>query len=157
MIISHTLKNTGKNLIRTDVYDHNFLVIDKQPSGPGYVVKLPLNVTGSGKGIGTLVQILDKQLIYLKELAKSESVYCAGVQEVDNSPIPYDLRVENTYVGAGVRITCDQPLLKLVFWSSATTVCPEPYIQISIEPGKEITWKITYYYYTFDPQKQTYK
>src|SRR5207253_7585882 len=41
MVLSHTLKNTGTRVIETNVYDHNFFVIDKQPIGQGFVVKFP--------------------------------------------------------------------------------------------------------------------
>jgi hypothetical protein len=153
MTIFHTLKNTGKTRFETSVYDHNFLVIDKQPAGPGYVVKFPVKVTGTGRGIGSLVQINDNQMIYLRDLSRSESVYCSGFKGINDSPVDYDISVENIKTGAGVRITCDKPILKLVFWSSSTTVCPEPYIQIVIEPGNEMSWKITYNYYTFEPKK----
>ena len=152
LVISHSLKNKGKRTIETDAYDHNFLVIDKEPAGPGYVVKFPVEVTGTGKGFGDLALIQGKQLTFLKELARSESIYCAGLQGLSDNPKDYDIRVENIKTGAGVRITCDRPLLKLVIWSSSTTVCPEPYILIKVEPGKEFTWKITYQYYTFDIQ-----
>jgi hypothetical protein len=153
LVISHSLKNKGKRTIETNAYDHNFLVIDKEPTGPGYVVKFPVEVTGTGKGFGDLARIRGKELTFIKELARSESIYCAGLQGLSDNPKDYDIRVENIKTGAGVRITCDRPILKLVFWCSSTTVCPEPYIQIKAEPGKEFTWKITYQYYTFDIQK----
>jgi hypothetical protein len=153
LVISHSLKNKGTKVIETDVYDHNFLLIDKQPTGPGYVVKFPVEVSGTGKGIGELYQIQGKQLTYLKDFARSESIYCGGLQGLSDNPKDYDIRVENVKTGAGVRITCDRPLLKLVFWSSSTTVCPEPYLLIKAEPGKEFTWTITYDYYVSEVQK----
>jgi hypothetical protein len=153
MTITHSLKNKGKKTIETEVYDHNFLVIDKQPTGTGYVVKFPVDVTGSGKGFGDIVQIQGKQMTFLRDLASSESIYCNGLQGFSKNPKDYDLKVENIKSGAGVRITCNQPLLKLVFWCSSTTVCPEPYIQIKVKSGQEFSWKISYNYYTFDIQK----
>lgn len=153
LVILHSLKNKGTKIIETDSYDHNFLMIDKEPVGPGYNVKFPVEVSGTGKGSGDLYQIEGKELRYLKAFARSESIYCAGVQGIGNDPKDYDIRVENVKTGAGVRITCDRPVLKMVFWSSSTTVCPEPYIQIKAEPGKEYTWTITYEYYIFDIKK----
>ena len=49
--------------------------------------------------------------------------------------------------GAGVRITGDRPLSKLLFWSAPKTVCPEPYIDVSVEPGQESAWRIVYEFY----------
>ena len=38
MVLEHRLKNTGKKLIESDVYEHNFYMIDAQPTGPGVVI-----------------------------------------------------------------------------------------------------------------------
>ena len=54
----------------------------------------------------------------------------------------YDFRVENRRTGAGVRITGDRPMSKLLFWSAWKTSCPEPYIDMRVAPGKEFTWEI---------------
>ena len=64
------------------------------------------------------------------------------------TPKDYDIRVENRAANAGVRQTSDRPLAKLVFWSIRSTVCPEAYIDMHIEPGKEFTWRISYDFYT---------
>ena len=39
------------------------------------------------------------------------------------------------------------PLSKLVLWSIRTTVCPEAYIDLQVEPGKEVSWRIAYEFY----------
>ena len=147
LVLTHTLKNTGKKTNETTVYDHNFLLIDKQITGPAYVVNFPGKVKGTGKGFGELAQIQDNKLLFLREFTKGESIYCAGIVELNDNAPAYDLAVENSKTGAGVRIRCDQPIFKLVFWSSYKAVCPEPYIPIKVEPGKEISWKISYEYY----------
>jgi hypothetical protein len=63
----------------------------------------------------------------------------------------YDIRIENRKTSAGVRIVGDQPLSKLVFWSIRTTLCPEPYIRMRVEPGRESKWNIRYEFYTLPP------
>jgi hypothetical protein len=59
----------------------------------------------------------------------------------------YDIRVENRKTGAGVRQIGDRPISKLLFWSAGLTVCPEAYIDLTIEPGKESAWRIAYEFY----------
>jgi hypothetical protein len=86
-------------------------------------------------------------LTYLKELQEGQSVYTA-LEGHGNTPKDYDIRVENSVAHAGVRQTSDRPLAKLVFWSIRSTVCPEAYIDMRIEPGKEFTWRIAYDFYT---------
>jgi hypothetical protein len=36
---------------------------------------------------------------------------------------------------------------KLVYWACSTVSCPEPYIRIKVDPGKEFRWNITYQFY----------
>jgi len=45
MVLDHRLKNTGSKAIESEVYEHNFYMIDKQPTGPDVVVKFPFEVT----------------------------------------------------------------------------------------------------------------
>jgi glyoxylase-like metal-dependent hydrolase (beta-lactamase superfamily II) len=148
LVIKHSLKNTGKKTIETTVYDHNFVMIDSLPTGPDYIISFPANMTGTGQGIGNIARIEGKQMTFLRELSKSERIFCGSLQGLSKSKSDYNFRIENTKAGVGVRITGDQPILKLVFWAAPVTVCPEPFIQIKIEPGKEFTWTITYEYYT---------
>ena len=60
----------------------------------------------------------------------------------------HDFRVENRKTGAGVRQRGDLPISKVVFWSIRTTVCPEAYVHLRVEPGKESKWRIQYEFYT---------
>lgn len=153
MVLFHTLRNTGTRTIETSVYDHNFFVIDKQPIGPGFVVRFPFVLKGEGRGIGELAEIDGNDIVFLRNLKNNENVFCGGLEGFGTTSKDYDIRIENHTTGAGVRITCDQPLLKLVFWCCSTTLCPEPYIKIKVEPGQEMNWKITYSFYTLDLTK----
>ena len=153
MVLEHRMKNNGKKTIETSVYNHNFLMIDKEPTGPGYLIEFPYDVSGEGRGIGETFQFEGNQIRLLRNPGKSESIYCGDVQGFSNNLKNYNIKVENLKTGAGVRITSEESISRLVFWASPTTVCPEPYIQIKIEPGKESSWKIYYEYYTLDNQK----
>lgn len=147
LVLEHSLKNTGKLPIETSTYNHNFFILDKQPTGPTVNVQFPFEVKGEGKGFGTTIQTQGNRLIYSRELAKKEQVFSSGLQGFGPSAQDYDIRIENQKTGAGVRITGDQPLQKLVYWACSTTSCPEPYIRLTANPGQEITWKIKYEFY----------
>ena len=43
MLIEHSLKNAGTRSIHTNVYDHNFLVLDKQPTDAGFKISLAIH------------------------------------------------------------------------------------------------------------------
>jgi hypothetical protein len=60
----------------------------------------------------------------------------------------YDIRVENRAAKAGVRQTSDHGISKLHFWSINTTVCPEAYTHVRVEPGKEFHWRVQFEFYT---------
>ena len=151
LVLDHSLKNTGSRVIETEVFNHNFPVIDLQLTGPAMKVVFPFNVKAEGRGWGTIAKTNNKEIIFLRELEKKEQVYSAGLQSSDNRPLDYDIKIQNQKTGAGMRITSDQPLSKLVFWACSTTVCPEPYIRLKVSPGTEIKWNINYEFYTFPP------
>lgn len=146
LTLEHSLRNTGPRAIETSVYDHNFFVIDGQPTGPESVVRFPFEAHVA-RELNDLAEMRRGQLVYLKELQTGQSVF-TEVQGFGATARDYDIRLENRKAGAGVRITGDRPIAKLVFWSIRTTFCPEPYIDMRIEPGGESLWKIAYEFYT---------
>lgn len=150
MRIEHSLRNTGKKTIETSVYEHNFYVIDGQPAGPDFTVRFPFSVTTGANLRGPGVA-KGNEFTYTAELEKGQQVY-TDLNGWSANAKDYDIRVENRKSGAGVRQTSDRPLSKLVFWSIRTTVCPEAYIDMKIEPGKEFTWQIVYDFYTLPPR-----
>lgn len=153
MVLTHTLKNTGKQTIETDVYDHNFFVMDKQPTGPDFVVTFPFHLSSETQAAGGLGTIQDNRIIFFKELSKKDHLFYQSITGFSDSAKDYDIRIENYKTGAAVRITSDQPLSKIVFWSAQTTVCPEPYIKIKVNPGGEFSWKIFYEFYSCEKSK----
>jgi hypothetical protein len=51
MTIAHVMRNTGSKPIATNVYDHNFTTIDRQPTGPDVAVTVPWQMTrAAGRG-----------------------------------------------------------------------------------------------------------
>jgi len=150
MQISHNLKNTGTLPLKTDMYNHNFFVFDNQPVGPAFRVIFPFDLGGEqGRGMGTIAELRDNMIVFNRNLGKGETVFCGSLTGFRNDPADFDIKVENTETGAGVRITGDKPLSKLIFWACPTTLCPETYIDLNIEPGKEYSWDFLYEFYTF--------
>ena len=49
MTIAHLMKNTGSKPIVTNVYNHNFTTIDKQPTGPDAEVTVPWQMTRAAR------------------------------------------------------------------------------------------------------------
>ena len=67
LVIDHRLVNTGDRTFISEVYNHNFFVIDGQSTGPDFVVRFPFEPSFDGdlKGYATSN---GKELIYLKTI-----------------------------------------------------------------------------------------
>lgn len=152
MRISYRLKNKGKQRIETHVFNHNFFVFDHQVVGKGFELTFPENIVCSdkGRGIGDIAEVNENKLKIMRSLAKGESVYCGSLEGINNNSNDYDIKIDCYKTGAGVRIKGNQPISKLVFWCNDKTICPEPYINIDIEPGEEFLWETTYEFYISD-------
>ncbi len=150
MVIDHTLKNTGRRPIETAQYNHNFFVMDGQPTGPDFSVKFPF-APQAVAGFRGPAETRGNELVFPTTLEKGQSVF-SELKGYGPGASDYDIRIENRKTGAGVRIAGDRPLVKLVFWSIRTTLCPEPYIDMRVEPGRESKWRIRYEFYTLTPQ-----
>ena len=151
LVLEHRLKNTGQKVLETSVYNHNFFMIDKAPTGPDIQVEFPFEVSATGLNFGSIAKTDNKKIIYTRELNKEEHVFSAGLKGLSNKVDDYNIKIENKKTGAGVRITSDRPIAKLVYWASSTTSCPEPYIQLRADRGQEVKWKISYEFYTGSP------
>src|SRR6187402_1234875 len=69
MELAHSLKNIGKNAIETQVYNHNFLVIDGKGPQAGTTVTLPFAVATGRKPSAELAAIEGNKVVYKKTLA----------------------------------------------------------------------------------------
>ena len=81
-----------------------------------------------------------------REFQRGESVF-TELAGFGATGADYGFEMENRATGAGVRVSGDRPLTRQLFWASVKTVCPEPYIDVSVEPGRTTTWRITYAFY----------
>jgi hypothetical protein len=147
MVLENTLKNTGRHAIQSEVYNHNFLVLDKQPPGPDFTISVPFQIRVPHPLNSELAQIRGNQFVYTKVLQNEDMVQTL-LEGFSSSPQDNEIRIENHRVGAGMRITGDHPLAKLNLWSIRAVLSLEPFISMTIEPGSEFSWKMSYEYYT---------
>jgi hypothetical protein len=146
LVIEHSLKNTGKKVIETTQYNHNFFVIDHETVGPDIVVKFAFTPAAT-RGFSDRAEIHGPEIVFPRVLEAKKGVF-SELTGSANDVKDYDFRVENVKTGAGVHFTSDQPLLKVNFWAITTVAAAEPYLQFRIEPGHESHWKIQYEFYT---------
>jgi len=142
MVIEHALRNTGKKTIETEQYNHNFFVMDNKPTGPDVTLRFPFEIR-SPKNMRGPAEIRGREIAFARELVPGESAF-AEFAGSGNTAADYDIRVEHRGAGTSVRIVGDRPLSRMIFWAIRTTACPEPYISLKVEPGREERWNIRY-------------
>jgi hypothetical protein len=147
MVLEHSLRNRGTQTIRTNVYNHNFLVLDNQPTGPGLTISVPFQIESSHPPNKTLAEIKGDKIVYLSTL-KDHDVVATPIEGFGSSVKDSVIRIENSRLGAGMKIEGDRPLLRASLWSIRTVMAVEPFVDIVVEPGAEFTWQSVYEYYT---------
>lgn len=146
MVIEHTLKNIGKRAIRTSVFDHNFLVLDKQPVGPDYTISVPFAIKTKQLPDPQLAAVEGNRIVY-KKLLQGEDTVAIPIQGFGNTAADYSITIENKKARAGMKVTGDHPLAEESLWSIRSVLAMEPFVGLSIQPGSEFAWKYTYSYY----------
>jgi hypothetical protein len=127
------------------VYDHDFFMLDGQPTGPDVTVRFPFEPKAVSPLRG-LAEIRGNEFVYLQEFQAGQS-FQTQLTGFGPTARDYDFRVENRKTGAGVRQTGDRPMVKINLWAPRTAVCPEAFIEVNADPGKEFSWRIAYEFY----------
>jgi hypothetical protein len=147
MLIEHSLRNVGTRAIQTSVYDHNFLVLDRQPTDAGFTITLPFTISSDHPPERELAELYKNQIVFLKTLAGEQRVY-TSIAGFGKTSDDYKIRIENAKVKAGMVISGDRPLARMSLWSIRSVLAVEPFIDISVAPESQTTWNYHYEYYT---------
>jgi hypothetical protein len=147
LILEHSLTNTGTKMIESEVYDHDFFMLDGAPTGPGMVVHFPFEPKAQ-RPLEPRGKIDGKDIVYLQELGTGpKEAVTSYLKGFSQSPADYDITVEDQRTGVGVEQTADVPISQFNFWSIRTTICPEAYIHLSVQPGQTTHWNIRYRFF----------
>ena len=146
LVIQHSLKNLGRLPIATELYDHNFTNLDQRTTGPDYKIIFPFAPKFLRPIEHDLGRIEGNEFLYNRSLSGRDEFYVrmGGYESTANN---YDFHVENRDAGIGIHVTADQPLARLSMWSIRSVLAVEPYISLTIPPGKTVSWSYTYTYY----------
>src|SRR5437016_1809770 len=98
---------------------HNFLVLDGQPPGPGFVITVPFQIQTRRPPNKELAEIRGNQIVYLKTLENQE-VVTTSLRGFSDSPKDTEIRIENSRLGAGMKVSADRPLSGESLWSIRT-------------------------------------
>jgi hypothetical protein len=151
MVIEQSLRNTGAKAIHSDVYNHHFMVMNKQPPGPDFTIRFPYEPKPTRAPNATLIDVKGKELVYAKPLSGRDQAVVT-FEGYGSTAADTEMIIENEKLGAGVRITADRPLIRNMLWSIRSVFAIEPYMAVDVEPGKAFTWTNRFEYYTLPRQ-----
>jgi hypothetical protein len=153
MVISHSLRNVGTAPVATNVYDHNFLVLDGKAPGPQYTIAVPYEIHPTREPPADSVHIVGKEATYMKTLTGQDRV-AFGLEGFGATASDYDFRIYDSKAGVAVRIQGDRPLSNASVWSIRTVLAVEPFIDVKADPGGEFTWTYTYTWSSYSAAAQ---
>jgi hypothetical protein len=143
--LRQTLQNRGARPLVTDVYDHDFFMLDGRPTGPGFSVRtsFPPVLEDSMAPYATLQ---NGSIVYQQPLPAhgSAATYITGY---DPHATGYSIEVADAVSRTAIVQTGDRSIEKFYLWSIRTTVAPEAYIHLDVAPGKSEHWTIRYKLY----------
>ncbi len=143
MRLEHSLKNLGTKPINTNVYAHDFFMLDNAPTGPGMAVTFGFQPKTDPPFPDGLVSMSGNEIAF-KDTPKRGYAAQGYLTGYTGKPGEYSFHLEDRQQHVGILQTSDSPLSSVYFWSTPKTICPEAYILINVAPGATQKWSITY-------------
>ena len=147
MAIEHSLENTGKLPIKSVVYNHNFTVFDRLPTGD-ITVTVPYEIKSTRLPDPAAAVISGKQFAYVKavEGAERSRRRPAGLRPDRVRSTTFESKIAKQALAFASRVTVRYRTRRC--GPLARVVAVEPFIEVAADPGKAFTWKSTYTFYT---------
>ena len=145
MMLEHELHNTGSKPINTLVYNHNFLNIDGGGTSQGLELRTAYAFMADRAPDPDVAEVRDGRFIYLAAPPADQRVAARlngfGAAAADNG-----FHIVQPNREAGLRITGDQPLVRVSLWSIQPVMSIEPFTSMNIAPGESFRWSYRYEY-----------
>ena len=118
--------------------------MDNDAVGKNYELEFPFvpKADKPKERFAEVVKLDGKKLTFTGEL-DTGTIY-SGVTGFDATIATAGVTMTHKPSGVSVRVTGDRPLKQFNVWGMKTTICPEPFIELKIEPGKSATWEWKY-------------
>jgi hypothetical protein len=150
-VIRHTLQNTGNKAISTTHYCHNFVIIDKEPVGPDYRLEFPFDAKAK-QSLKETAAVKGRQLLFDRPIKEGESLF-TELEGSKGRVEDNEVMASHRKAGVGIRIKGDSALRQFNFFAVKESLCPEPFIDIRLDPGKDMQWSSQYQFSLLDKDK----
>jgi hypothetical protein len=141
-----TLKNTGKCQIESNVFNHNFFVIDRGITGTDTIIDFSFQPKGQWRDEGCPAAIRGNRVEFIRNLKPEESVFMENMSGFDPYK-NYGFKIENHSSKTGVQIMGNRQPFRMALWASYLTSCPEAFIRLSVAPQEKFSWSNCYEFY----------
>ncbi len=146
--IHYQLENVGSRPIVTHEYCHNFVGIDRQPTGPGYRLQFPypLSFEKLPENHHHSLDVLQVQGPQIRWKSTPETpFYCRPLGYSKTSQPQWELIHEPG--GVGMREYDDFPPVRVALWGAAHVISAEIFNDINIQPGQSQSWTRRYEFF----------
>lgn len=133
--ILYRLTNTGTKAFSTDHYAHNYFCFDNAPVGPNYEVLFPYEFEATG--MEAFARKDGQVIFYDKTLGKSENI---NVPMPKSYSGPNTVKVRHSGNGQEITATTSIPGTRTFVHASASYLCPEQFVCLSLKPGESTEW-----------------
>jgi hypothetical protein len=139
--ISYTLKNTGTKTISTDYYAHNLLVFNDEMVAAGD--RLEVLADTAGRKLYEPAMVKPRVIEFTGPISPARGYYL-------EMPLPPGLknpvlaRITHAKSGVSMTLQSDYSPYKLVFYGHDKTICAEPFVQITLAAGEQLSWSDNY-------------
>ncbi len=117
-------------------------MIDGKRSGTAFQLSFPYDIRSEDDPKDYL-ELKGNKLTFIKDIERGDYVFLV-LEGYGGEVADHQVEVVNQESGAGVSFSIDKPLQRMVFWACETTYCPENFIYISVDPGKNEKWVSDY-------------
>jgi hypothetical protein len=143
-VIKYVLQNTGKKIIITNEYTHNFLAINKDLMGSNYILKFPFLI--KPKLFGETFNPEEKVEIGKNEITfnntPNDQFFFSNLS--GNEQVEASWELINNKSNIGISEKGSFKTTKVNVWGWKHVVSPELFFEIRVEPNKTIEWSRTY-------------
>lgn len=141
--ISYQLENVGAKLIVTEEYCHNFISINQNLVGSGYVLKFPYNI--NIKKVPNVLTFKNNEITLNKVPKKDFHCHIEGFNSVNKHY--WELVFKPLKVG--VREHSDFSVKSVALWGTTHVISPEVFIDVNIKPGQTQQWTRSYEFFSY--------
>lgn len=141
LVIDYLLKNVGEKTFCTTEYCHNFIGINRIPTGSGYMLSLPCSVETDEQPNG--IRISDNHITFDRPCGKDLYFAIGGAEGTD---ISY-WELVNHECGAGLAEHDSFTACKFAVWAAAHVISAETFIRLEIPVGNSQSWRRKYSFF----------